>query len=225
MTFLGRTGTVLVAVGLALVLLSTIPPQKEYYYDFKGNAIVQPETFSIESQFYLSLPLDPQRGLQINVRASDNIIVYLLDVDTTYLCNWITSHFSEPENESLMFNISILEEFLNNHPNSVAWQGNPSNGQVEFQYVPTKLVSVTLIFLNPSSESVRVNYNGDLLSFIVPSERVLKPAKFIIPLGFVLVLAWLTSTWKRQNYHCLKTTTRCTTKVAQAWRNRVPTKI
>jgi len=58
-------------------------------------------------------------------------------------------------------------------------------------------MNVTLILSNPSTETVNVSYSGRLLSFLVPSERALNPAKFVVPIGFVLVLPWLTL-WKRR---------------------------
>lgn len=197
-TLLGRVGTVLMAAGLALVLLSLIPPQKSRRSDFTGTSILQPKTFSIESQFYLSDIFDPQRGVYVSAQTNHSVTAYLLNVGNGYVYEWITNHFSEIQTSSSTFNVSILEEFLNNHPNSVARRENTVGGLVEFQYAPTKLMNVTLLFSNPSTESANVNYSGSLLSFIIPSERALNPARFVIPMGFVLALPWLTSIWKRR---------------------------
>lgn len=197
-TLLGRVGTILMAAGLALVLLSLIPAQKVWRSDFTGTSILQPKTFSIESQFYLSDIFDPQCGVYISAQANHSVTAYLLNVGNEYVYEWITTHFSEIQPSSSTFNVSILEEFLSKHPNSVAWQENTVGGRVEFQYAPTKLMNVTLIFSNPRTESTNVSYNGRLLSFMIPSERALNSAKFVIPIGFVLALPWLTSMWKRR---------------------------
>lgn len=179
-------------------MLSLIPAREVEHSDFTGTSILQPKTFSMESPFYLSRTLTPQRGLYVSAQANHSVTAYLLNVDKKYVYEWITSHFSEIQPSPSTFHVSILKEFLNNHPNSVVWQENTVNGQVEFQYAPTKLMNVTLIFSNSNIESANINYNGRLLSFIVPSERALNLAKFVIPIGFVLALLWLTLIWKRR---------------------------
>ena len=196
-TLLGRVGTVLMAAGLALVLLSLIPAQKVGRSDFTGTSILQPKAFSIESPFFLSSIFDPQRGVYVSAQANHSVTAYLLNVGNEYVYEWITNHFSKIQPSSSTFDVSILEEFLNSRPNSVAWQENTVNGRVEFKYAPVKLMNVTLILSNPSTETVNVSYSGRLLSFLVPSERALNPAKFVVPIGFVLVLPWLTL-WKRR---------------------------
>ena len=197
-TLLGRVGTVLMAAGLALVLLSLIPAQKVGRSDFTGTSILQPKAFSIESPFFLSSIFDPQRGVYVSAQANHSVTAYLLNVGNEYVYEWITNHFSEIQTSSSTFNVSILDEFLTEHPNSVARRENTVGGLVEFQCAPTKLMNVTLIFSNPSTESANVNYSGRLLSFIIPSERALNPARFVIPMGFVLALPWMTSIWKRR---------------------------
>ncbi len=196
-TLMGRAGTILMAAGLALVMLSLIPPRKAGNTDFRETSILQPKTFSIESPFFLSSIFDPQRGVYVSAQANHSVTAYLLNVGNEYVYEWITNHFSKIQPSSSTFDVSILDEFLTEHPNSVARRENTVGGLVEFQCAPTKLMNVTLIFSNPSTETVKVSYSGRLLSFLVPSERALNPAKFVIPIGFVLALPWLTL-WKRR---------------------------
>jgi len=196
-TFMGRAGTILMAAGIALVMLSLIPARTEENTDFEGTTLLQPKTFSVESSFFLSFMFDPQRGFYVSVQANRSVTVYLLNMGKEYVYEWITDHFSENQSSSSTANLTVLESFLSNNPNSVAWQGNTIDGKVEFQYAPTKLMNVTLIFSNPSIETAKVKYNGKLLHFIVPSERALNPAKFALPLGFVLAIPWLNSARKR----------------------------
>jgi hypothetical protein len=198
MMVLGRIGLVFIAAGLALVLLSLIPPREVKNSDFMGALILQPKTFLIETPFYLSRPFDPQRGLYINARANNSVRAYLLSVGKGFVYEWITSHFLESQPSASIFNLTVLEEFLADHPHSVAWQEEAVDGRIEFRFAPTKLMNLTLIFSNPGVKSAKVSYNGKLLSFIVPNERALNPAKLVIPTGLILALPWLSSMRKRK---------------------------
>jgi hypothetical protein len=195
--FMGRAGTILLAAGITLVMLSLIPARTDQNTDFGETSILQPKTFSVGSSFFLSYTFDPQRGLYISVQTNRTVTVYLLNIGKEHVYQWIENQFSENQSSSTT-NISVLEDFLNINPNSVAWQGNTLDGRVEFQYAPTKLMNITLIFSNPNTEIAKVKYTGKLLNFIVPSERALNPAKFAIPIGIVLTLPQLTL-WKRKN--------------------------
>lgn len=204
-TLMGRAGTILMAAGLALVMLSLIPPRKAGNTDFRETSILQPKTFSIESSFFLSLTLDPQRGIYLNVQANRSVTTYILNVGKEYVYQWITSHFPEAQPPySSTLNATILQKLLSDQPNTVAWQETTAEGQFELQYAPAKLMNITLIFSNPSTESTKVKYSGKLLDFIVPSERAQNPAKFVIPTGFILTLPWLNLTWKQKNISKLR---------------------
>jgi hypothetical protein len=195
---IGRTGTILIAAGLALVLLSAIPPRAVENCDFKGTSILQTETFSVESLFYLSLGFDPQRGVYINAEGNRSFTAYLLNMGEKEVLEWITGNYSGFQPASPIFSLSILKELLASHSNWLELQKESANGQVEFQYAPTRRLNVTLIFSNPSTESVKVKYSGKLLNFIVLSERALAPAKFAVPIGLLLATPWLLSTWRRR---------------------------
>jgi hypothetical protein len=197
-TFMGRAGTILIAGGIALFMLSLIPPRADANTDFGETSVLQPRTFSIESSFFLSFTLNPQHGLYISAQANQSVIVYLLNVDKEYVYQWSVNHFSQNQSSYSTVNMSVLEGFLRDNPNSLAWQGRTLDEKVEFQYSPTRLMNVTLIFLNPNTEIAKVRYIGRLLIFMVPSERVLNPAKFAIPIGIALTLPQLTL-WKRKN--------------------------
>lgn len=197
-TLIGRAGTILVTAGLALALLSAIPPRAIEYCDFSGTSILQTETFSVESQFLLTWGLDPQRGVYINAQGNRSFTAYLLNVGEKQVFEWIMGNYAGIQPTSQIFTLSILQELLTSHPNWLELQKDSANGQVEFQYAPTRRENVTLIFSNPSTESVKVRYNGKLLNFIVLSERALSPAKFAVPIGVLFTLPWLHSTWRRR---------------------------
>lgn len=196
-TFMGRAGTILIAGGIALFILSLIPPRADANTDFGETSTLQPETFSIESSFFLSFTLNPQHGLYLSMQANRSITFYLFNTGKEYVYQWIANHF--PGNQTFSTaNISVLEDFLKDNPNSVARQGITTDGEAEFQYAPTKLTNVTLIFSNPNPENAKVRYSGRLLIFMVPSERSLNAAKFATPLGVAFTFSSLILTWKRK---------------------------
>jgi hypothetical protein len=181
--------------GLALFMLSLIPPRAIENTDFRETLNLEPKTFTFQLSFFLSIPVDPQHGFYLNAQANNSVTAYLLNVGGEYVQRWITSHFNDTQPASNR-DISILEEFLNNHPTSVAWRENFADTTLELQYAPTRVMNFTLIFSNPNTEIAKVKYSGKLLNFIVPSERALNPVKVLTPAGFILVLPWLDSTFK-----------------------------
>jgi len=83
-TLLGRTGTVILMVGLALVLFSLISSATEYTPGFREP--ISPEEYQIvHSGVYT-----PQTGFQISVESTDNVHVYLLGVSLLEFDNWKT---------------------------------------------------------------------------------------------------------------------------------------
>ena len=193
-TLLSRTGTVLMAAGLALVLLSMIPPRKVDQSDFFGAAILEPETFIID-QTYLFEPLTPQNGLYMNIQVNSSTTLYVLNLGKEYVYHWILARFPEIQLSSAL-NASLLEEFLSAHPDSAA-RREDLVGETVMQHVPSRLMNVTVVFSNRSMQTASVSYRGKLLNFIVPSERALNPAKFVVPIGFALTIPWLISAKKR----------------------------
>jgi len=83
-TLLGRTGTVILAIGLALLIIWLIPSGVNYRSGWTGP--IEPEQYETgEPQVWW-----PQNGLQISVEATDNVNVYLLGVSLPELDNWKT---------------------------------------------------------------------------------------------------------------------------------------
>ncbi len=193
-TILGRTGAVLMAAGLALVLLSMIPPRKVEMSDFSGAKVLESETFTIDDT-YIQEPLTPQNGLYLSIQANSSITLYVLNLGKEYVYGWILARFPESLLSSTL-NGSILEEFLNAHPDSVARRGDVVSEAV-VQNVPARLMNVTVVFSNWGTQAASISYHGKLLNFIVPSERALNPAKFAVPVGLVLAVPWLVSARKR----------------------------
>jgi hypothetical protein len=82
MTLLGRTGTVLIMVGLALVLVSLIPSYSPSRGWSRGS--IASEEYEIKQSGVYA----PQTGFQISVESTDNVEVYILGVRPVEFDNW-----------------------------------------------------------------------------------------------------------------------------------------
>jgi len=191
-TFSARGGTVLIAIGLALFFVSLIPPATSDGFEGEG-LYVAPKTFSHWSCFEGTLT--PQQGLEIKLTFNGTVNVYLLEVSTQTLYDWILEHY--PEQQMTFpdfFNVTRLEEFLDANPDSIGWQEEMREGEIE--YVPTGVTNVTVILSNPSSDYVIVEYKVSITALVAPQTKVRNLAMWIVPAGFILALPLLISVWR-----------------------------
>jgi hypothetical protein len=192
---LGRGGTVLIAIGLALLLVSLIPSAQ--LGSFAGGGwVIFPKRFEASFEDILT----PQQGLQVTITTNDTLTVYILEVSIQTLYDWISEHQLEQGMTPPDFsNVTNLEAFLEANPDSIGWQGEIRNGKIE--YVPTKVTNATLIFSNPSSDYITVEYEGSITALVAPGTKVRNLAQWTIPIGFALTLPWLTQLWKEKTTH------------------------
>lgn len=180
-----RGGTILLAVSLALLLVSLIPAAQTG--DFSSTWPVHPETFEIPYTPFFIFVLTPQQSLRISLTANGTLNVYLLEVKSQTIYTWINEHYPGVADPS---NITYFEEFLETNLPPIGWQEiNKANFEVE--YVPTKITNVTLVFSNPSSNPIFALYTGSISSLVAPKNKVLTLAQWAIPIGIALTLPWL----------------------------------
>ncbi len=194
---MSRVGTVLVAIGLALLLVSLIPPAQTT--PFVSSQEVASETFQPLSynpfgdslgntSFYVTVfsALSPQQELKVTLSCNGTINVYLLKMSTQTLYTYLSTN-----------SVVLLDDFLNANPDVIGWQGTVRDGTVD--YVPTEVINATLIFSNPSSNSILVEYDGSILSLLAPASKAQTAALGAIPIGLVLTLPWLVELWKSRS--------------------------
>lgn len=181
---LGRFGTVLIIIGLAMIIISLIPAAQTH--NFSGIKDIKPKRFSSWPSSPLNMPyslvLTPQQSLHVAVKVNTTITVYLLDVNATYLT------------EQTGDDSSKLVQFLETH-DIVLWQKEVVNREIELkEYVPPKVVNALLVFSNLGSETAYIEYEGSISSLIAPTKRVQTPAIWLISIGIVLAIPWLVLT-------------------------------
>jgi hypothetical protein len=214
-TLLGRTGTVILMVGLALVLISVPPTGSPHQSSSSGS--MPAEEYKIEhSGVYRS-----QTGFQISVESTDDVRVYLLGLSALELENWRTQvreaypdlddmwikiftvplifvreaypDLDDPQIEDIMaivWNVSVLDKGLQTHPEIVLWQSSPSSA-LSHEFFPADVLTVTVIVANPSSGNVTVRTKIRDLATLAPKERVILPAVLLISIGIALAIPWL----------------------------------
>ena len=216
-TLLGRTGTVLLMVGLALIVV-WVPPVGSPY-ESSSSGPMSAETYKIEhSGVYRS-----QTGFEISVESSESLRVYLLGLTSFELENWRTQvreaypdlddmwikvftvplafvreaypDLDDPQIEDIVpivWNVSVLDKGLQTHPEIVLWQSPPS-GTLSHEFFPADVLTVTVIVANPSSSNVTVRTKIRDLATLAPKERVIVPAVLLISIGVALAIPWLIS--------------------------------
>jgi hypothetical protein len=216
-TLLGRIGTVILAIGLALLIAWLIPSGSGSWSGWSQP--IEPEQYIIERLGVYS----PQTGFQISVESTDNIRVYLLGVNSVELDNWRTSvreaypdlddmwirifpvplvfvreaypDLDDPQIEDIMdivWNVAVLDKGLQTHPEIILWDPPPSSS-FSRELFPADTLDIMAVVANPSSNTVEVETRITDLTALAPKERVILPAILLISIGIALAIPWLIS--------------------------------
>ena len=197
----GRLGSVIVAIGLALLLVSLIPSYAST--TFGGSEQVRYGTFQpLGTVPFSNLPanvtfyggyfsiLTPQQELNVKLTCNGTVNAYLLKMDLNSVLQALNSSGNNK-------NSALLEDYVKANPAAIAWQGQITDGTVD--YTPTAIINATLIFSNPTQNTVQVQYNGKILNLLAPANKARTISFAAIPIGFVLTLPWLIDLRKRNN--------------------------
>lgn len=187
----GRSGTFLLAIGLALLLVSLVPPVQ--IREFSGGIGVPAERFG---DLELELFLTPLQRLGLTVSAEGTLNIYLLEVSGQTLIDWMNEDL-EPKTADL-YDTANLEAFLDAKPETVAWQASIESGKAEHEYHPATITNASVIVSNPSSEPARASYEGFVNLYMDPANRVRTLVVWIIPTGLVLATPWFASLLRDQ---------------------------
>jgi hypothetical protein len=193
---LGRGGTVLLSVGFALLLVSLIPSGQLGSSTTGGQSVTAAGIgwWDFELQGLSPQPtLTPQQTLHITLSMTGAVNVTLIDTTQQAILNWINTIHG---NMSDWWNIAYFDEFVKSNPTMIVWQREVDNGTLDYDYVPTSVVSVdqlnmSLVVSNDGSDPVGVQYTGSVESGVAPTVKVRTLSEFAIPIGVALTLPWL----------------------------------
>jgi len=188
-SLLGRTGTVITVVGLAMALVYFIPPMTTGYQSM-GSWYMAPETFEIhESRVY-----SPQSGVRLNLTTNETLDMYVYEVSYLYISDWLRSY--SPENWT---RLSTFQDFKDQHTDLLIMHQQIPVGNSEVEYVPAKVENVTFIFVNPSqTETVELSWTVQGFQVIASKSRLLTAIEIALPVGLMLAAPWLFSYIKQK---------------------------
>jgi hypothetical protein len=174
---LGRVGTVLIAIGLALFLVSLIPPAQS---NFSSNDSILESWTS-----YYETTLTPQQTLRVNVTANGTLDVYMLETSTAAIDTWIA------EQNGSVGNLTLFDQFLGANSSLIAWQGEVRSGTIDHEYSPDTVVDITFIVSSHGSDYVSFDWSVSVITGKAPAAKVQTLSEFAIPVGIVFTIPWL----------------------------------
>jgi hypothetical protein len=169
---LGRVGTVLIAIGLALFLVSLIPPAQS---NFSNNDSI-PESW----QPYYETTLTPQQTMRVSVTTNGTLDVYMLETSTGAIDRWIE-----------VGNLTQFDQFLKTNSSLIAWQGEVHSGTIDHEYSPSTVVDITFIVSSHGSDYVSFDWSVSVITGKAPAAKVQTLSEFAIPVGIVFTIPWL----------------------------------
>lgn len=191
---LGRIGTTVIAIGLALFLVSLTPPTQINAGFGTPISSYPSNTWATLGEFVLTEP----QTLRVNITANGSLNVYILEVNSSTIDEWINQTYLGPVDFS---NVTYLDEFLSSHSALIGWQGEILNGTIAFEYVPTRIVDISLVASNHSPDVVGISYYAWVIfSSVAPVSKVQTLSGFAIPIGFVFTLPWLSNLLKAKKW-------------------------
>jgi hypothetical protein len=191
---LGRGGTALLAVGLALLLVSLIPSAQLGISTMTAESVGAAGWWGNDLQSLASQPtLTPQQTLHITVNTTGTVNVTLVDTTVEAIMTWISD--IQP-NVTDLFNVQYFAEFVKSNPTLIVWQREVDNGTLDYDYVPTQVISIdevnmSLVASNYGSNPAVVEYTGSVETGVAPTAKVQTLSEFTIPIGAALTLPWL----------------------------------
>jgi hypothetical protein len=182
---LGRVGTTLIAISLALLLVSFIPSTQ--ISSSKGSGGVQPGQFMV---VFSPGTITPQEEVQTAITVNGTLNIYLLAVNIQF--QFLNGNFS------YNFNLTDLQELLEEHPEQIKWQHEVENSHYERNYNPTKVMNATVVAYNQGSETAQIEYDVALESILAPGDKVRTIAFVAAPIGVIMAVPWLLDLWKQR---------------------------
>lgn len=180
---LSRAGTVLIAVDLALILVSILPSSGPLTYTW--NVPVGPEMFQPAYPIQL---VTPQQSLRVNVTIQGTMDVLLLQLNVDTLAAGTTNSSAQS-----------LQSFLQANPQSRIFSQRATNQSLVLpDYVPLEVTNVTLVLSNPTQITAKSIGSFALSESLAPEARVRTLAGWTLPLGLVATLPWLAETRKKK---------------------------
>ena len=194
----GRTGSVMLTVGITLLLISLTPPIPAGHWGQSSCGNIRPGRCEFS---HVSRLESSQIGLRVSIEANASARLMLLDWDRREFSDLYESWLMEQSHNMnrtqisrRMHNLSVLEEFLQANPGHILALGIVGPGQ-PFDFFPARSTNVTLVLTNPSPNFAHVSWiNKAGVVALAPRDRTMPPASMLIVSGVLLQLVSAMST-------------------------------
>ncbi len=171
-----RAGTVLIAIDLALLLVSILPSSQPLTYTW--NVPVGPEMF--QSVYPIQI-VTPQQSLRVNVTIQGTMDVFLLQLNLNTLVTETTNSSARS-----------LQSFLQGNPQTRIFSQRATNQSLVLpDYVPSEVTNVTLVLSNPTLSAAKSVDSFALSESLAPEARVRTLAGWTTPIGIIIILPGL----------------------------------
>ena len=193
-SLIGRAGTVLLMIGLALGLVSLMPAAPMSWSYSSSSQDAPPEKYTSLS---ITSVITPQTGLLITMNASNEVYVYVLDVFENDLrdwsASWVREHFPDIDESALWWesrNLTVLDAFLESQSDVVVWKSDLFT-KLSHEVFPAKVSNATVLVANPSHNSVQFGYEIKSITSLAPRERTFTTAQLLVLVGVILTVPWI----------------------------------
>jgi hypothetical protein len=192
---IGRLGSVMIFVSLAILLSSGIGPITVNGSSSSGT--IPASSFNILqgplfTPYYYSNSLqnlNPQNAVLISINATYPVKAYLMNGNRAVLESWIrTNHPEQPANQNNSPKTAILDEFIQANPSLILWQGQGKN--IRLDYSPIEIVNLTVIVSNPNGNPVNINHSENIEYGFASISRMRSIAVWTLPIGLLFALPW-----------------------------------
>jgi len=193
---LGRIGSILITMGLALTLVLSIPgkpvtgtyPPSRHIYPHSCAYIFPPSDIPVPS---------PQYGLRISVTLNSSLQIYFVAIHPLQLreqfLSWIKEHYpllNETQTMMGMYNASVLGAFLQTRPPEEILLTETVNGEWSIDFFPRKATNVTVVFSNPSLVLINVDVEMTGIAIPMPKYHALMITQTLLVSGTVSTVPW-----------------------------------
>jgi len=97
-----------------------------------------------------------------------------------------------PETQSMVWNITVLDKGLETHPEIILWDPPPGS-MFSHELFPEDVLNIMAVVANPSSDTVEVDVEIKKVVAVAPKDRIIFPAQLLISIGIGLTIVWLFS--------------------------------
>ena len=177
LVLIGRSGSALLALGLAFALLSIIPPAPIGTWGGPGWCLIYPDDVSASSFGSFT----PRTGFHLSLSSNSSIQFYIL---SKYSLFW----HPKP---------SELEAYLGEHPDEILFSGMV-DPELSLDFFPPRVTEVCFVYSNPSTMLANVTESFRYETVLVSKDQVLMPAVMLIVSGVLLALPWTVERWGRR---------------------------